>query len=79
MSIEAGIALPSKCWVQLDVVDEAPDLENESGRAEVERTDHDEVAVHFTLTADDQATVSLYVDRAHALALAERLRMEATR
>jgi hypothetical protein len=44
-------------------------LEGEDGRIVVERSDHDEVSVHFMLEGDDQAVSSLFmnVNGAHAL------------
>lgn len=45
-------------------------IENEATSVAVERSDHDEVAIHATMPRDDNALVSLYFTRHEAANLA---------
>lgn len=45
-------------------------LEGEDGRVVVERTDRDELAIHFMLVGDDQAVSSIYMNLNNAAVLA---------
>jgi hypothetical protein len=54
-------------------------LEGEDGRMEIESVDVDEIAVHFFLGDDEQATFSFYTNRLGAFGLSGLLQMEAQR
>jgi hypothetical protein len=54
-------------------------LEMEDGRIVVERTDEDEIAIHFVLGGDTQAMSSIYTNRMGAYALMGLLQMEAAK
>lgn len=77
----ATIDLDGNLWIG-DMSDPAagdPVLEGEDVRIRVERTDHDEVAIHATFDGDDNAAVTLYFSRAAGMAMSRLIEREAIR
>jgi len=60
-----------------DVVEPAVNWVGEPGGIEVDRSDKDEVGLHFRHVNDEDATISAYMTRADALALAHVLTAKA--
>lgn len=66
-----------KLFTNDDMVEPAANWISEPGGIEVERSDSDEVGLHFRHVHDEDATISAYMTRAQALALAHALTAKA--
>lgn len=67
------VSIEAKFFTNDDIAEPAIDWTSEPGLIEVERTDEDEVAVHFRHVDDESATISGYMTKAQALGLAHAL------